>query len=76
VLYAILLGIPRGHEKTLIANLGLKANPGTIASVELVGNTEKVRWTQRPDALVIESSASYPADYAVVYRVRFKAASL
>jgi alpha-L-fucosidase len=70
VLYAIILGLP--HEKTVITNLGLKAGAGAIASIDLVGSTEKIRWTQRADALLIEPSATYPSGYAVVYKIGFK----
>ena len=69
VLYAITLGKP--VEKTFIENLGLKDDAGTVAGVELVGSGEKVKWSQKADALVIEPSAAYPSEDAVVYKIRF-----
>jgi len=69
-LYAITLGIPK--EKAVIKNLGLNAHPGVIASVEILGGTQKLKWEQKADALVIEPSAAYPAEFAVVYKIHFK----
>jgi alpha-L-fucosidase len=70
VLYATTLGLPAAN--TLIKALGTKANNGTIASIEMVGSTEKINWTQQADALLIKPSKNYPAQHAVVYRINFK----
>jgi alpha-L-fucosidase len=69
-LYAITLGKP--VEKTFIRSLGQKAGAGVIASVEMVGSGEKVKWAQRADALEIEPSAGYPSEDAVVYKIGFR----
>lgn len=64
-LYAISLDKP---QKTLtIASLGMDA--GKIKSVELLGTTIRLNWTQNQAGLHIEPSASYPTDHAVVYKI-------
>ncbi|MDZ7317056.1 MAG: alpha-L-fucosidase [candidate division KSB1 bacterium] len=68
VLYAFVLGVPT--QKTVIKSLGLKA--GKIASVELVGSTEKVVWSQNAKGLMLQPAKRYPTEHAVAYRIRFK----
>ena len=70
ILYAIAMGKP--ETNTMIKALGEKAGNGIIASVEMTGSTEKISWTQEPDALVIKPSKSYPSENAVVYKISFK----
>lgn len=70
ILYAITLGTPAAN--TAINALGTKAGNGAIASVELVGNNEKISWSQQAAALVIKPSKSYPSENAVVYKISFK----
>lgn len=66
-LYAIALGLPK--ELTAIKALGTNAKNGVIATIEMVGSNEKVKWSQKADALAIEPSKAYPAENAVVYRI-------
>ena len=70
VLYAIALGVPAAN--TLIKLLGVKSANGSIATVELLGSTEKLSWLQQADALVIKPSKNYPSENAVVYKISFK----
>ena len=69
-LYAIAMGQP--IENTMINALGLKAGNGTIASIDLVGSTEKISWKQETTVLVIKPSKTYPSENAVVYKIIFK----
>ncbi|MES1222184.1 MAG: alpha-L-fucosidase [Bacteroidota bacterium] len=69
-LYAITMGKP--VTNTIIKNLGLQAGNGIIASIEVVGSTEKISWTQQASALNIKPSKNYPSDNAVVYKIIFK----
>src|SRR5450432_73164 len=69
-LYAITLGVPT--ENTIIKALALNAGNGTVASVELLGSVEKVKWKQETDSLIIFPSIRYPSENAVVYRITFK----
>lgn len=68
-LYAMALGLPVKDVK--IKSLASSAGNGKIASVELVGSSEKVGWTQKPDGLQIRPSAKYPGEHAVAYRITF-----
>ncbi|MEP7371995.1 MAG: alpha-L-fucosidase [Chitinophagaceae bacterium] len=69
-LYAIAMGQP--IENTVINALGLKAAIGIIASIDLVGSTEKISWKQEAAALVIKPAKAYPSENAVVYKISFK----
>ncbi|MFT3935408.1 MAG: alpha-L-fucosidase [Chitinophagaceae bacterium] len=69
-LYAIGLAIPTGN--TTIKALGTKAGNGVVASVELVGSSEKISWTQQDAGLVIKPIKAYPSEHAVAYRISFK----
>jgi len=69
-LYAIAMGRP--SENTIINSLGVKAGNGTIASIDLVGSTEKISWKQETGSLVIKPSKTYPSENAVVYKISFK----
>lgn len=68
-LYAIAMGQPAAN--TVIASLGQKSGNGSIASVELLGSTEKIYWTQGPESLLIKPSKTYPSENAVVYKISF-----
>lgn len=69
-LYAIAMGMPAAN--TLIKALGTKAGNGVIVSVEMIGSSEKVAWTQQAEALLIKPSKNYPSEYAVAYKITFK----
>jgi alpha-L-fucosidase len=69
-LFAIALGLPT--DKTNIRSLGLKAANGVIATIEMMGSTEKVNWIQKQDVLQIEPSRNYPSENAAVYIIHFK----
>jgi alpha-L-fucosidase len=69
-LYAIAMGNPAGN--TLIKSLGTKAANGDIGSIELLGSSEKISFTQQADALLIKPSKTYPSSNAIVYKIQFK----
>jgi alpha-L-fucosidase len=65
VIYAFCLGIPQGEVKmTSLASIGDK-----IASVQLLGGSEKITWKATPGGLVIEPGSKWPCDYAVAYKI-------
>ncbi|MEO5684621.1 MAG: alpha-L-fucosidase [Chitinophagaceae bacterium] len=70
VLYAIVLGIPA--ENTFIKALGSKVGNGMVASVELLGSTEKIAWAQQDAGLMIKPSAIFPSANAAAYKIKFK----
>jgi alpha-L-fucosidase len=67
-LYAISLDIPK--KDLLIKSLSLTA--GKIRSIELLGSTGKVSWTQTKNGLAIKPSADYASENAVVYKISFE----
>ncbi|MEO8413368.1 MAG: alpha-L-fucosidase [Ginsengibacter sp.] len=69
-LYAIAMEPPSSN--TIIKSLGQKAGNGTIATIDLVGSTEKIVWMQGADGLVVKPSKTYPSENAVVYKINFK----
>jgi alpha-L-fucosidase len=68
-LYAIVMGAPTATVR--IKSLGTAATllSAPVASVELLGATAPVRWSQSAEALEIEPPASLPSSIAVVFRI-------
>ena len=64
-LYAISMDTPK--KDLLIKNLSLTA--GKIKSVELLGSTGKIIWSQTKSGLTIKPSANYASENAVVYKI-------
>lgn len=67
VLYAFVLGIPT--EKMVIKSLAAQAGVSKIASVELVGSSDKVTWAQNAKGLTLQPLKKYPSENAVTYRI-------
>jgi alpha-L-fucosidase len=64
-LYAIVCGVPQ--KKTLIK--ALAANYSKVSSVDLIGSTEKLKWTQSPEGLVIQPVSKWPTPNAVAFKI-------
>jgi alpha-L-fucosidase len=71
-LYAITLALPAAKEAIVINSLSTKNNYGNVAVVELIGNVEKVRWSQGKNALIIYPPKKYPSEYAASFRITFR----
>ncbi|MDP4283716.1 MAG: alpha-L-fucosidase [Bacteroidota bacterium] len=73
-LYAFCLGTPTGEIR--IASLGKNSavSHKKIASVKMLGSTEKLHWKQHGDALVIAKPAKLPVDAVPVvgFRIELK----
>lgn len=69
LLYVFMLDVPK--EKITIKSLGAKGNRA-ITNIEVVGSSEKIKWSQKEDQLIIQPSKNYPTIHAVGYRVTFK----
>jgi len=71
IVYAFLLNIP--SEKSIyVKSLGLKSNlSGKIKTVELLGSSEKINWTQKDEMLVIQKPKSFPSTEAIAFKVTF-----
>ena len=42
-----------------------------MASVELVGSKEKIKWSQGENGLVIKAVKNYLSKYAPVFKIKF-----
>ena len=71
VLYAITLALPVAGEVITISTLSSKANNGVVGSVELVGSTEKVKWSQQENGVVIQAVSKYSSDNSAAFRIKF-----
>jgi alpha-L-fucosidase len=69
-LYAIALGIPT--QAIIIKSLSSKSGNGIILNIEIVGGSEKLRWSQKENGLIIQPLKNYPSENAVAYRITFK----
>ena len=69
-LYAISLDQPK--KDLQIKSLSLAAGNGKIKSIELLGSSDKINWSQTKTALVIKSSVKYPSENAVTYKISFE----
>jgi len=71
-LYAFCMGQPAGDVQ--IASLGKnsKINTKTVASVQILGSTEKLKWNQQANALVIQKPSTIPDWQVVTFKVEFK----
>jgi hypothetical protein len=53
--------------KSLGANANLLERP--ISEITSLGSEEKLKWSQTPDALVIEKPQKCPSDIAIVFKI-------
>ena len=69
VIYAIKLGSPTNavRIKSFGKSAGLLDKP--VANIELLGSSEKIKWSQYADALTIEVPKKKPSDMAIVFKV-------
>lgn len=68
ILYVSLLGIP--EENIQIKNLGTSIYHAKITKIEMLGSTEKIKWTQGADYLEIKKPGKIPNDIAVVFKIQ------
>jgi len=71
VVYAMLLGWPKGPAVVHALGQAAPTQPGRIAKVELLGTGASVNWKQLPDGLRVELPKQYKpvADYAAALKV-------
>jgi alpha-L-fucosidase len=55
--------------KSLAPSRGLEHRK--VSSVELVGFSERLRWKQTEDGLIITSPGSWPSEHAVTFKIQF-----
>jgi alpha-L-fucosidase len=71
-LHAFCFGVPEKEFRVVSLGKDSKLNDKAIASVEILGSTEKVAWKQEPGALVVSNPAVIPNQEAVGLKVTFK----
>ena len=59
------------NEDITIKSLSDKNQDLKIASVELVGSKEKIKWSQGEDGLIIKAVNNFPSKYAAVFKIKF-----
>jgi alpha-L-fucosidase len=67
VLYAFCLGVP--PKEVRIESLGRLGS--RIASVELLGSNEKLKWKQEWEGLIIQPVTQWPCKHAITYKIHF-----
>jgi alpha-L-fucosidase len=67
VVYAFSMGWP--ERQLTVDALGTRAGAGKIRSVQLLGHSGPVKWTQGDGALTVALPAEKPSDHAVVFKV-------
>jgi alpha-L-fucosidase len=68
VVYAFCLDVPK-DQIISISSLGLNVNSKKIKSVELLGSSEKIKWVQMTNALIIDTPKAMPCDYAIGFKI-------
>jgi alpha-L-fucosidase len=60
------------EKKISISSLALKKNPSRkITNIEMLGSNLKIKWTQKDDALVIQTPEILPAKDAIGFKLSF-----
>ena len=69
-LYVIALGAPQKDLQIKSLGTAAKLLDQPIGSITLLGNTEKIQWSQTDDALTIKPPQKTPSDMAVVFKLK------
>ena len=71
IVYAYCLDVPV-ERKIIIRSFALKANPSRkITNIELLGSTEKIKWEQKEEMLVINTPKVLPCKEAIAFKLTF-----
>jgi alpha-L-fucosidase len=72
--YAFALAVPQPGAQVTIASLGSGAGlmSAPVRSVSLLGSTEKLIWSQRPEGLVVTCPSQMPSQIAVAFKVQHR----
>jgi alpha-L-fucosidase len=71
-LYAFCLGKPEADINVKSLARGSKFSGKAIASVAMVGSTEKINWKQTPEGLVIKKPVKMPEWQVIGFKIEFK----
>jgi len=69
VLYAIVMGVPKKDISITSLGTAAKLLDQPIGGITLLGNPEKVQWTQSVDALTIKIPKKMPSDVSIVFKI-------
>lgn len=72
ILYAFCMAAPVADVKILSLGKNSTISSQKIASVTMLGGTEKLKWKQESDALVIAKPSALPAGQVVTFKIVFK----
>jgi len=75
-LYAIELGWPTNGVSITSLGKSAKLLDQSIKTIQLLGSTEKIKWSQTDDALVIEQPKYEPSNIAIVFKISLAGKSL
>ena len=70
VIYMTLMGSP--DENIQSKSLGKRNTPNIIDKIELLGSSEKIKWKQNMDYLLIEKTQFVPNNIAIVFKIYIK----
>ncbi len=66
-IYVTIMGVP--HENIIIKNLVATQGVKRIKKIELLGSTEKIKWTQASDHVEIKRPNTIPNEIALVFKI-------
>jgi alpha-L-fucosidase len=70
LLYVTVMGAP--EENILIKNLNASNDQNKITKIKLLGSSEKIKWNQDAENLIIERPNIIPNEIAIVFEVHMK----
>jgi len=68
----VISGMPLNQfcKENIFKPLGLKTNPTKkVKNIEILGSTDKIKWTQKGDALIINSIKAAPCEHAMGFKI-------
>ena len=71
-LYAFVMAVPDSKVKIKSLANDSELTPAKIKNISMLGSSEIISYIQTSEALEISTSAKYPTDYAVCYKISFE----
>jgi alpha-L-fucosidase len=66
------MGIPKENIRILSLGKNSKVTARKVASVKMLGSSDKISWKQEDDALVISKPSELPEWPVVTFKIEFK----
>ena len=67
IVYMTVMGTPDANIESI--NFSRKNTRDHINKIELLGSSEKIKWKQNKDCLLIEKPQSIPNNIAIVFKI-------